>query len=278
MAELARTSRSSEVAKLVAFPRRDLFAALSYRTAFVSDLLGMVVQAVVLGFLAQLVDPDVIPSYAGRSVGYLEFIITGLTVGGLVQLGMGKLTAVVRSEQLMGTLEPLYATPTSTLTIQLGSVVYDLLYVPLRTGFLLAFATLVLGVELAWSSLPPALVILVAMLPAVWGIGLVSAAAVLTFRRGLGIGLIATILGLASGVYIPLDLLPAWLQRVGDVNPIAIALDGVRAALIGGGGLQDVTPFLPRLLVISVVSLSVGAAAFTLALRRERRLGTLGQY
>lgn len=278
MAEATRLSWSAELAKLGAFPRRDMLAALSYRTAFVSDALGMVIQAVVLAFVARLIDPDILPTYGGRSLGYLEFVVTGLTVGGLVQLGMGKLTGVVRSEQLMGTLEVLCATPTSMVTIQLGSVLYDLFYVPLRTGFLLGFATVALGVSLAWSSLAPALVVLVAMLPAAWGVGLVGAAMVLTFRRGVGIGLVATVLGLASGVYIPLDLLPTWLQRVGEVNPIAIALDAVRMALVGGAGWRDVMPFVPPLLGISCVSLAIGALTFAWALRRERRLGTLGQY
>lgn len=278
MPDAVRTGRWTEVRKLSAFPRRDLHAALSYRTAFVSDLLGMVVQAVVLGLVAQLIDPDILPTYEGRPVGYLEFVITGLTVGGLVQLGMGKLTSVIRGEQLMGTLESVYASPTTSLTIQLGSVVYDLVYVPLRTAFLLGFATLALGVTFAWSSLGPAVAVMVAMLPAAWGLGLVSAGATMTFRRGFGVGLIATVLGLASGVYIPLDILPTWLQRIGEVNPIAIALEGVRTALIGGGRWSEVAPFIPPLLAISVVSLGVGSAVFALALRRERRVGTLGQY
>jgi ABC-2 type transport system permease protein len=278
MTDVTHPSWGAELRKLAAFPRRDLLAALSYRTAFVSDAVGMVVQAVVLAFIARLIDPDVLPSYGGQSAGYLEFVVTGLTVGGLVSLGMGKLTSVVRSEQLMGTLESLYATPTSTITIQLGSVIYDLVYVPLRTGFLLAFATAVLGVTLSWSSLIPALVVLLAMLPATWGVGLVAGAMVLTFRRGFGIGLVATVLGIASGVYIPLDLLPTWLQRLGEVNPIAIALEAVRTALLGGADWSQIVAFVPRLLIISGVSLAIGTATFAWALRRERRMGTLGQY
>lgn len=278
MSDTAAGSWLAELRKLGAFPRRDMHAALSYRTAFVSDALGTVVQAVVLAFVARLIDPDVMPIYGGRPTGYLEFVVTGLTVGGLVQLGMGKLTGVVRGEQLMGTLEVLCATPTSMVTIQLGSVLYDLFYVPLRTALLLAFATVVLGVSLAWSSLVPALVVLVAMLPAAWGVGLVGAAMVLTFRRGIGVGLVATVLGLASGVYIPLEVLPTWLQRLGAINPIAIALEAVRMALVGGAGWSEVLPSVPPLLVISAASLVVGALTFAWALRRERRLGTLGQY
>ena len=269
----------AEVRKLPAFARRDLLVALSYRTAFVSDALSMMIQAVALGLLGRLVNPEVLPAYGGQPSNYLEFIITGLTVGGLVQLGMNQLTTVVRQEQLMGTLEALYATPTATTTIQLGSVLYDLLYVPVRTAFLLAFATLALGVTLEWSSLAPALAVLLAMLPAVWGLGLVAAAGVLTFRRGLGItGLVGAVLGLASGVYLPLEILPTWLQLLATVNPIAIALEGVRAALLGGGSWGDALAFVPRLLAISAIALSAGTAAFAWALRRERRMGTLGQY
>ena len=93
---------------------------------------------------------------------------------------------VTREEQLMGTLESLMMTPTAPTTVQLGSVMYDLVYVPIRTAIFLGIAVAVLDVRLHLSGAVPAAVVLLAFIPVVWGLGMVSAAAVFTFRRGLG--------------------------------------------------------------------------------------------
>ena len=64
-----------------------------------------------------------------------------------------------------------------------------------------------------------------------------TAAAIVTFRRGTGVlGVIMSVLGLASGAFFPLALLPDWLQTLAEANPVAIAMEGTREALIGGAG------------------------------------------
>jgi ABC-2 type transport system permease protein len=119
---------------------------------------------------------------------------------------------------------------------------------------------------------------MIAFVPFVWGL-LLSAAAMLTFRRGGGGVVIgATLLGLLSGAYFPLDLLPSWLGAIASVNPVAIAIDGVRQALLGDGGWASLHPEVLLLLPMAAASLTAGIVAFRLALARERRNGTLGLY
>jgi ABC-2 type transport system permease protein len=185
----------------------------------------------------------------------------------------------MRGEQLMGTLESVLVTPTAPATIQLGSVAFDLVYVPLRTAFFLGGATLAFGLSFSAAGLLPALLLLVAFIPFVWGLGVLTAALLLTFRRGSGfVGIGVVILGLLSGVYFPLSLLPQWLQEVSDANPVAMAIRGMREALLGSSTLSDVAPTILTVLPLSAASLAVGVLAFRLAVRRERRNGTLGLY
>ena len=61
-------------------------------------------------------------------------------------------------------------------------------------------------------------------------------------------------------------------------EPAAIAISGMREALIGGTAWTSVGADMLVLLPLAVVALAVGAIAFRLALKRERRLGTLGLY
>jgi ABC-2 type transport system permease protein len=158
-------------------------------------------------------------------------------------------------------------------------VAFDLVYIPLRTaGFLIAVA-LAFGLNFDPSGLVPALLVLLVFIPFVWGLGVASAAVIMTFRRGggvVGIGVVG--LGLISGIYFPLELLPGWLEAIAVFNPIAIAITGMREALLGGVGWEEALRDMLVLAPMSAASLILGLTAFRQAVRRERRLGTLGLY
>ena len=193
-----------ELRKLPAFLRRDFLVAWSYKGAFVSDWVSMVAQVFLLYFVGRMVDPAVLPSFGGTRASYLEFVAIGIALSVFVQLGLQQVSVGLRQEQLMGTLESLLMTPTASATIQLGAVVYQLIYVPIRTALFLTLIAVGFGLEFKIDGIPVAAAILFAFIPFVWGLGLVSAAATLTFRRGAGaIGLVVILLTVGSGRRFP---------------------------------------------------------------------------
>jgi ABC-2 type transport system permease protein len=262
-----------------AFVRRDWLTMLSYRAAFVGDLLAIAMQAVMFGFVAKLVDPSTLPSYNGVHTGYFEFVMVGVVIATVSGLLLQKVATAIRQEQMMGTLEALIVTPTSPTTVQAGSAAFDILFIPIRMALLLFAVAITLGLDFQTSGILPALLLLTCFVPFVWGLGLVVAGAIVAFRRGGGvIGFVMSILGLASGAFFPLTLLPGWIQGVAEANPVAIAMDGTRHALIGGSGWDGVGASVLVLLPLSVAALLAGFAAFRGALAREHRKGTLGMY
>lgn len=268
-----------EVSKLPAFLRRDLLTTLSYRVYFVSDLLGLLSQALLFYFISEMIDSAELPSYGSTSPTYLEFVVVGVAVGVFVQFALTRVAAALRQEQLQGTLESMLVTPTAPGTIQLGSVVFDLAYVPLRTVVFLGAMTVAFGLHFEASGVLPAMLVLLAFIPFVWGLGVLGAAAILTVRRGAGVAAIAGgLLALLSGAYFPVTLLPGWLQAVAEWNPVAVALDGMRSALLGGASWAETGADLLVLVPFSLASLLLGLVAFRLALRHERAQGTLGVY
>jgi ABC-2 type transport system permease protein len=270
---------ASELQKLPAFIRRDFLVAWSYRMSFFTDFVSLAGQAFVFYFIGLMVDPSKLPRFGGNEVTYLEFAAVGMALGVFVHFALERVSGAVRGEQLMGTLESLVMTPTSSATIQLGSVTFDLIYLPLRTAAFLLALGLGFGLDFETSGVLPALAVLIMFIPCAWGLGLVSAAAVVTFKRGAGlVGIGAIGLGLLSGLYFPLELLPTWIAEVARLNPMALAVTGMRDTLLGGAGWGDIAPTLFVLAPMSAVALALGAQAFRLAVRRERRRGTLGQY
>ena len=142
-------------------------------------------------------------------------------------VALGRIYNVIRQEQLQGTLESLFLTPTSHATIQLGSVVYDLAYVPIRTVLFFVMVTVFFPASFYWSGLMPTVAILVAYIPFVWGIGVMAAAWTLTFRRGTAmIGIFTTIATLGAGTYFPTDVFPTWLQAIVQYLPLTVVLQG----------------------------------------------------
>jgi ABC-2 type transport system permease protein len=269
----------AEAAKLPAFVRRDWKIALSYRAVFIGDAVSIATQIVVFYFIADLVDPGKLPAYGGTVPSYLAFVAIGLVVNLTAGVLVHQVSIALRQEQLTGTFEALLATPTLGGTLQLGSVSYTLMLLPLRAAVLLAAIALGFGLDFHVSGIAPALVLLVAFLPFTWGLGLTTAAAVVTFRRGSGAtGMLVTLLGLFSGAVFPIALLPPLLRTIGEWNPFAIAIDGVRSALIGGTGWGPALDALVRLLPLSLAALTIGVLCFRAAVARERRLGTLGLY
>ncbi len=274
-----RSASFAEVSKLGAFLRRDVLVRLSYRTAILSDWFSLFAQAFVFSFVSKLVDPSRLPAAQGDRTTYIAYVAVGIAVSGFMAVGLARLVQAVRQEQFMGTLESVMVTPTMASTILLGSVIYDMIYVPIRTVIFLVIVSIWFNVSFAASGYLPALILLAAFIPFVWGIGSIASASVLTFRRGTGvIGFATFALTFTSGAYFPLSLFPGWVETLASLNPIAVAITGMREQLIGGGGWGDAAGVLLKLAPMSAISLLLGLYAFRLAMRRERRLGTLGLY
>lgn len=266
-----------ELRKLGAFARRDVQIKLSYRTGFIGDITGLLVQSFLFYFVGKLVDPSKIPA-AGPNP-YMSFAAVGIVVAAVMQIGLARVVSAVEREQVIGTLDSLLVTPTSFWTIQIGSVGYDLVYVPLRTTAFFVIVTLLYGVPVSPGGILPALVVLLAYLPFVWGLGVGISAAVLTFKRGSGLlGLVGTALALGSGAYFPVSVMPSWLRPIVENNPLTTAMDALRGVLIHGEHWSVVVPSVIVLLAFGAATLTVGLTCFRLAVARERRRGTIGLY
>lgn len=273
----ALSTARSELGKLSAFLRRDFLEAWSYRLAFITDALNMALQALLFFYIGRIVDPSALPSYGGGQISYFEFVLVGIAISMVVGVGMFRAAAAFRNEQLMGTLEVLLMTPTSSATIQIGSVAYDLLYVPLRTGLFFLAVTLAADVDINVGGILPAVTTLLFFIPFVWGLGILYAASTVTFKVAGG-GFVVSILTITSGAFFPLSVLPKWLANLSELNPMTLAVNAMRETLLGDGGWSDIANSLVVLAPASLLTLGIGVLAFRAALLRERRRGTLGLY
>jgi len=83
---------------------------------------------------------------------------------------------------------------------------------------------------------------------------------------------------LASGLYVPLSVLPGWLQRLSSILPQTYGLAVVRTLVLTGASWNapEVWENLLPLAATTLITLSSGYAMLSIALRRAERGGGIG--
>jgi len=267
----------SALSVVVAFLRRDFRINISYRASFALQTLSTVLQLALFYFLSRVVDEGEF-ARQGLSGGYFGYAAVGLAVLTIVQVSVGSFSLKLREEQMTGTFEALVATPASPSLIVLSSAVYELIRATVSALVLLGAAIGVFGLRLEVdpASIAVAVVALAGCLGLFASLGVAVAALTVVFKRTTGLlGMVFAGIALLGGVYFPIEVLPAPIERVASALPFTWGLDVLRASLLGGN--VDAAQ-LAGLFVSAVLLLPLAMLGFTAAVRRARQTGTLAQY
>lgn len=258
------------------FIARDWRVAVSYRSAYVLELIAIVTSLVLFYYLGRLVNPSV--QGLTRAGGYFDYVAVGLAFLLVLQIGVSAFARHVRDEQLTGTFEVLMSSPAPSGAIVLASAAYELLRGLVAAVLLIVLATIFFGMTphmglasgVACAGLVAGTIGLFAVL------GVFVAAFTVAFKQTTGIlVLLFNALALFAGAYFPLALLPNWLEDLAQALPFTWSLRALRDAILRDhvDGLR-----LAGVWAAVAVGLAVALPAFELALRYARRRGTLGHY
>jgi ABC-2 type transport system permease protein len=268
----------STLGVLAAFLRRDFRINISYRSSFALEVLSILFLLALFFYLSRVVDDTEFAAHQNLSGGYFGFVVVGLALLSIVQVGLSSFSGKINEEQTTGTFEALMATPTSPALIVLASAAYDLLRATISGLVLVAAAVVVFGLrlELDPASIGVAAAALAGCLALFTSLGVAVAAFTVVVKRTTALlGMVVTCLALLGGVYFPIEVLPEPLEQVASALPFTWGLDLLRASLLGG----DVDPAqLAGLFGSAAVLLPFALLGFTVAVRRARRTGTLAQY
>ncbi|MHB8399154.1 MAG: ABC transporter permease [Candidatus Limnocylindrales bacterium] len=180
-------------------------------------------------------------------------------------------------ERWEGTLEYTMMAPVRRSSHLLGSVAYALVYGLVHTAAMLIVLTLFFGLDLSRANLAGAAVLMAVGSVSFVGIGMMAAILPLLYvERGAQMTfVIQSVLLLVSGVYYPIAILPGWMQVLAHLSPATYVLDGVRAALLDGVGLDRLLGDIWPLAVMGIVLIPVGLWAFGRAEHYAKRTGKL---
>lgn len=267
-----RWPRGSVVLALV---RRDYLLTRSYRLALVLDLFFGVVHLVIFYFISKTFQNSTTAELQGAP-SYFAFAAVGIALTVVIEAASTGLARRIREEQLTSTLEVLVTQPLTEAELATGLAGFPFLFATVRAALYVLIAGLLLGVDLSNASWPGFVCVLFAAGLALSSLGVLLGALVLVLKRGEVLaGLFTFALGLVSGAFFPISVLPGWLQPLGKVVPTRFAFEGIRRALFGGSHWGSDAGWL---VLFAVVSAPIGVWIFAKALDYAKRAGTLTQY
>jgi ABC-2 type transport system permease protein len=189
--------------------------------------------------------------------------------GLLIQLGLFGASGVgfgLIAELRAGVIERFRVTPVSRFALLLGRALRDILTLVVQSLILLVLA-IPFGLKPTFVG-----VIVMLGLVALIGLGMASlayAAALALKSEDSYAPLIFTLslpLLLLSGVLLPLNLAPQWLQDIAKANPLSYAVNAARDLFNGKGFDQAVLEGLVIMAALAVVGVVIGARRFTRAI------------
>jgi ABC-2 type transport system permease protein len=187
------------------------------------------------------------------------------------------LTETVAWERWEGTIEYTFMAPLSRSMHLAGQGVFAILYGLVRAILLFVVVAFFFDLSMPNANFLAALVVLVVASISFIGIGMMtSVMPLISPEKGMQLGFIAQgMLLVVSGVYYPVEVLPAWMEWISVISPATYALDGARDAILEGAGLGQMWDEIWPLLVIGVISIPLGLAVFRRGERYAKRHGKL---
>jgi ABC-2 type transport system permease protein len=262
-----------------AFIRRDLSLNLSYRLSFFLQFVSIFFAVASAYFVSRLFGNSIAPQLAEYGGDYFSFALIGIAFNSYLGISLTSFAQSIREGQQMGTLEIMLLSPTRLSSILVSSSLWPYVFTTIHVIIYMVFGIAVFGFDVSQANFVTALVVLIVSVASFSGIGILSAAMVLLFKKGDPIawlyGGVSTVL---SGVYYPISVLPAALGMLSRFLPLTYALDAMRLAILKGASLYDIRVDLLALLGFTVVLTPLSFFVFQKALKRAKMEGSLIQY
>ena len=263
--------------KLWGFVKRDFLIESSYKVAFAFSLLSSVFPVFSFYFVAKLVEGNAsLERYGGD---YFQFVLVGVAFTQYFMTALRTFATTVRRAQTAGVLEAILSTQTSPQAVILFTSAYSFLVATIHIAIVFALGGLFLGVDYGGANLVSSLATIVLTIASFSALGILSATGIVILKKGdpveLVIGSVSSLLG---GAFFPIALMPEWMQLVAKCLPITYALESMRLALFQGQSVAELWLPLTVLASMAAVLLPVSLLAFSWAVDRSRRDGSLIQY
>lgn len=209
---------------------------------------------------------------------YIGYIAVGTTIWMWQNIVLWEIGFALRNEQMRGTLESNWLSPTWRFSFLMGSTLPQIVsMVMFMTVAVLEFS-LFFGVRFQ-GSLWLALLVILVSIPSIYGLGFAFASVVITAKEANAfVFLVRGLVMIFCGITFPVALLPEWMHSVAYWLPQTYVIHAMRLAALSPATLADLLPDLLPLLGFGAFWLTAGYLLFNWMERRARQTGSIGQY
>ncbi len=209
---------------------------------------------------------------------YVGYIAIGTTIWMWQNIVLWNVGFSLRNEQLRGTLESNWLSPTWRFAHLLGSSFPQLFSMFIFLTISALEYIFLFGVNFQ-GSLWLALLVVLTAIPSIYGLGFAFASLVITAKEANAfVFLVRGIVMIFCGITFPISLLPTWMQPLTNWLPQTYIIRAMRSATLSNAGLGAISHDLGMLLIFGLLWLTVGYVAFNWMERRARQTGAIGQY
>lgn len=262
-----------------AFIKRDFQVNISYRFAFLLNMLSILFSVLTFFFIAKLFGERASPYLEKYGGEYFPFVLIGIAFSGYLGVGLSSFAGALRSEQMTGTLEMILLTPTRISTFLISQALWRFLRTSVNVLIYLLMGIFFFKVGLKINQILPALVVLILTITSFSSLGIIAAGFIMIFKRGDPVTWIfSTLSSLLGGVYYPIAILPGPLQKLSHFLPITHSLKGLRGALLAGESWSALAPNLIALVLFTLILMPIGILIFRYAIRKAKIDGSLVHY
>jgi ABC-2 type transport system permease protein len=209
---------------------------------------------------------------------FIGYIVIGTTVWMWQNIVLWDVGFSLRNEQMRGTLESNWLSPTWRFSYLLGHTGPQIISMLMFIGITALEFGLIFGVKLH-GSVWMILLVMLAAIPSIYGLGFAFASLVITVKEANAfVFLLRGLVMIFCGITFPISLLPGWMQSIAQWLPPTYLIHGMRAAAFSNAGITELLPDLIPLFLFGIFWLVVGYSTFLWMERRARRTGAIGQY
>jgi len=190
---------------------------------------------------------------------YLQFITPGILTQSITFIAIFYGLSIIW-ERDVGLLQKILVTPTPRLALVWGKMISAGIRGLSQAIIIFLFAG-ILKIHLLLTPFSLFGVVVIIMLGAGFfsGLSMIVASIVKTRERFMGIGQVISLpLFFASNAIYPIEIMPLWLQRIANVNPLSYMVNGLRALIVTGNLSQ--LPLDIIILAVAAFSISVLSA------------------
>lgn len=264
-----------ELTAALAYMRRDITVFLSYRLRFITQLLGSFFSITLFHFLSRLIHAKPFES----PDAYYAYAVVGLLILAVLNSTLLTPPTMVRQELVAGTFERIYVSPFGPIGGLISMLLFPFAYALITAIALLAFAGIVFGLPVHWSTVALALPLGALGAASFLPFGVLLLALVIVAKQvAAGTTWIVAGISLIAGLYFPVSLLPGSIRWLSHVQPFTPATELLRHVMINGAPHVDVAGDLAKLVGFTVVLVPPAVWVLGRALQFGRRRGTLVEY